>query len=113
MDSTNQGYKTHTGVDYPNMITPDAKVSTDKMGVDVHGLQTGGSFSGTKQVVNSGSTQSAPVAPAAPIGSPASKVHANMNDFKQITPTKEHGNLYTDDGKTWFTPDGTIYEGKK
>ncbi len=50
--------------------------------------------------------------PAAP-GSPASKIHASMSDFKQVSPTKEHGNLYTDDGKIWYTSDGTIYGGKK
>lgn len=42
----------------------------------------------------------------------AAKVHANMTDFKQVTPTKEHGNLYTDDGKTWYTQDGNVYKGK-
>jgi hypothetical protein len=73
LDSTNEGYKTHTGVDYPNLLTPDAKVSTDKMGIDTSKYQTGGSFGGTKQVVNpgtqsapTGSTQSAPTASTGP-----------------------------------------------
>lgn len=43
----------------------------------------------------------------------AAQVHAKMSDFKQVTPTKEHGNLYTDDGKTWYTQDGHIYNGGK
>ena len=66
MDTTNQGFKTHTGVDYPNMITPDAKEAISKMGPETQavasGLQSGGTFSGPRQVVNAG----APAATAAP-----------------------------------------------
>jgi hypothetical protein len=43
----------------------------------------------------------------------AAKVHKNMSDFKQATPTKEHGVLYTDDGKIWYQHDGSIYQGVK
>lgn len=40
----------------------------------------------------------------------AGKVHAKLADFAQATATKEHGTLYTDDGKTWYKPDGSIYQ---
>jgi hypothetical protein len=42
----------------------------------------------------------------------AGKVHKNMADFKQATPTKEHGTLYTDDGQTWYAHDGSVYKGQ-
>jgi len=72
LNSTNEGYKTHTGgVDYPNMITPDAASALQKMGIDASGLQSGGSFGGTPQAgVTAGKTQSAaPRTP--PAGVPA------------------------------------------
>ena len=64
LDSTNQGYKTHTGgVDYPNMLTPDAAAALQKMGIDSRGLQSGGSFGGVAQAgVTAGKTQ-APIIP--------------------------------------------------
>jgi hypothetical protein len=64
MVSTDQGYVAHTGVHYPNMITPDAKGSLAKLGLDSGDMQSGGSFSGTPQVVNAGKTGTTPtVAP--------------------------------------------------
>lgn len=60
LNSTNQGYKTHTGVDYPNMLTPDAASALQNMGIDTQGLQSGGSFAGTPQAgVTPGKTQGA------------------------------------------------------
>jgi hypothetical protein len=92
MDSTNQGYKTHTGVDYPNMITPDARSSTDKMGIDVGGLQTGGSFGGTKQVVNAG-TQSTPVASGKTRLVDASGNHYDVPSANVAAAMKQHPEL--------------------
>jgi hypothetical protein len=65
LDSTNQGYKTHSGgVDYPNMLTPDAAAALQKMGIPTGGLQSGGSFGGTQQAgVNAGKTQAPQIAP--------------------------------------------------
>jgi hypothetical protein len=53
----------------------------------------------------------APAGAIAPTGSPASKLHVKMTDFKQTSPTKEHGNLYTDDGKVWYRANGSVYTG--
>jgi hypothetical protein len=56
--------------------------------------------------------QDSPASTPAPAGSAASKVHANLGDFKQASATQEHGILYTDDGKTWYTSDGSVYGGQ-
>jgi hypothetical protein len=103
-DSTNENYRTIMGGNYPDLITPSAKEAVDSLGDDtlkglVNRFSTGGKIGNAPQVAPSS-------------GSPASKVHAVMGDFKQSTPTKEHGLLYTDDGKTWYTHDGNIYGGK-
>jgi hypothetical protein len=95
LDSTRQIIG-NSGIPTNRIFVPDpsnysALTTLDKIPVTSTGTQTAPTFS----------------------GSPASKLHANMSDFKQTTPTKEHGNLYTDDGKTWYTQDGTIYGGKK
>jgi hypothetical protein len=66
LNSTNQGYRTHTGVDYPNMLTPDAASALTAMGLDTGGLQSGGSFAGVPQQVTAGAVQAN--APAAPTG---------------------------------------------
>ncbi len=65
LNSTNQGYKTHTGTDYPNMLTPDAAAALQNMGIDTGGLQSGGSFGGVPQA---GVTAKAPVPPAGATG---------------------------------------------
>jgi hypothetical protein len=47
----------------------------------------------------------------APLGSPASKVHANLDDFvHQFSGAK--GTIYSDDGNTWFDASGNPVKGK-
>lgn len=53
LESTNQSYRTHTGVDYPNMISPDAAQAVRTLGLSTN-LQSGGSFAGVPQRVNPG-----------------------------------------------------------
>jgi hypothetical protein len=60
MSNVDQGYRTHTGVHYPNMVTPEARKSVDNIGGDVPAIlgdmQTGGTFYGPTQPVNPGAT---------------------------------------------------------
>lgn len=46
MDSINQKYKTVTGTDYPNLITPMGKTSAGKIGLDVSAYKSGGQIPG-------------------------------------------------------------------
>jgi len=73
MSNVDQEYRTHTGVHYPNMITPDARTSVGKVGGDVPAalgeMQTGGTFGAPTQPVNAGTTPPPPAAkPTRPAG---------------------------------------------
>ena len=56
LEQQDEAYQTHTGVSYPNMITPGARVAATKLGLDTSKFQSGGTFSGVRQVVTPGAT---------------------------------------------------------
>jgi hypothetical protein len=56
LEQQDEAYQTHTGVSYPNMITPGARVAATKLGLDTSKFQSGGNFAGVKQVTTPGNT---------------------------------------------------------
>ena len=106
LEQINQGYLTHTGVGYPNILTPGGADAAQKLGLDTSTLQSGGSFAGAPQVVNPGTTSS-----SAPAGAAIGTIHKNLSDFShQATGAK--GTIYSDDGKTWYDANGKLIPGK-
>jgi len=108
MDALIRG-KYQTSLSSTQQIVANAGIPTNR--IFVPDPNNFGALTTLDKIPATGNQTGPQSAPAVP-GSPASKIHAHMGDFKQITPTKEHGNLYTDDGKIWYTSDGTIYGGK-
>lgn len=46
LDQLNESYKTATGQDYPNLVTPSGRQAARELGINVDQYQSGGSFAG-------------------------------------------------------------------